>query len=454
MRVVVIGTGYVGLVTGTCLAELGHHVMCVDTQASKIALLREGKLPIYEPGLDALVASNVKSGRLSFSTELSEALPGAETIFIAVGTPTDPTDGHADLTYVFAAAESIAKNLSSPATVVVKSTVPVGTGRRVAEILAEHGKYPCDVVSNPEFLREGSAVKDFMQPDRVVVGVESEQAKHIMETLYQPLKSKTSLLVMDKVESAELTKYACNAYLAMRISFVNEISDLCERLDANIQDVTHAMGIDKRIGPYFLKPGPGYGGSCFPKDTLALNHTADTAACPSAMVKAAIASNDARKLRMAVKIADTMGGKLQGKTIAILGLTFKANTDDMRDSPSLVIIPELVKRGAALRLYDPQGMHEAKKIFATGATWCKDEYEAAQHADAIVVLTEWEQFTQLDFKRLSGLVKQRLVIDLRAVLPEERAKAEGFRFVTVGKKEDNKHDENTEVLDRKKAAYK
>lgn len=435
MRVVVIGTGYVGLVTGACLAELGHDVVCVDKMESKISMLREGRLPIYEPGLDELVASNTKAGRLSFTTHLDEALPEAEVVFVAVGTPTDPVDGHADLTYVFAAAEEIAKNLTSSAVVVVKSTVPVGTGKRVAQILAEHAPaYPCEVVSNPEFLREGSAVQDFMQPDRVVVGSNSNKATKVMKALYEPLAAKTQMLFMDKVESAELTKYACNAYLAMRISFVNEISDLCERLDADISDVTQAMGIDKRIGPHFLKPGPGYGGSCFPKDTLALNHTADNAACPSAMVKAAIASNESRKQRMAVKIADEMGG-VHGKTIAVLGLTFKANTDDMRDSPSLVIVPELLNQGAALRLYDPQGMHEAKHIFKDGVTWCKDAYEAALGADAIVVLTEWKQFASLDFKQLAKIVKQRMVIDLRSVMPELAAKAEGFRYITIGKKE-------------------
>lgn len=434
MRVVVIGTGYVGLVTGTCLAELGHHVVCVDKVDAKIAMLRQGKLPIYEPGLDALVIENAKAGRLSFASHLNEALPDAEVVFIAVGTPTDPVDGHADLTYVFAAAEEIAQNLTSSAVIVVKSTVPVGTGKRVAEIVASRGKHTCDVVSNPEFLREGSAVHDFMQPDRIVVGTASAQARQAMQTLYQPLMACTKFLLMDKVESAELTKYACNAYLAMRISFVNEISDLCERLDANIQDVTLAMGIDKRIGPHFLKPGPGYGGSCFPKDTLALNHTADNAACPSAMVKAAIASNDARKQRMAVKIAEAMDGDIQGKTLAVLGLTFKANTDDMRDSPSLVIVPELLKHGAKLRLYDPQGMQEAQHIFS-GVTWCTDAYDAAAQADAIVVLTEWKEFSQLDCKRLAKLVKQPLIIDLRSIIPEGNALSEGFRYVTVGKKE-------------------
>lgn len=434
MRIVVIGTGYVGLVTGTCLAELGHQVVCVDKLDTKIALLRQGTLPIYEPGLDVLVVSNMKMGRLSFTSHLEEALPNAEVIFIAVGTPTDSTDGHADLTYVFAAAKEIAKTLSSPSIVVVKSTVPVGTGRRVAQILAEQGSHACEVVSNPEFLREGSAVHDFMRPDRVVVGTPSDAAKAVMHEVYKPLAVHTQLLFMDKLESAELTKYACNAYLAMRISFVNEISDLCERLDANIQDVTLAMGIDKRIGPHFLKPGPGYGGSCFPKDTLALNHTADNAACPSAMVKAAIASNDARKQRMAVKIAEVMDGNIRGKTIAVLGLTFKANTDDMRDSPSLVIVPELLKQGVNLRLYDPQGMHEAQHIF-TGVTWCADEYEAAMQADAVVILTEWKQFAALDFKKLASMVKQRLIIDLRSIVPEAVAKAEGFRYITVGKKE-------------------
>jgi UDPglucose 6-dehydrogenase len=435
MRVVVIGTGYVGLVTGTCLAELGHQVVCVDKMESKISMLRQGKLPIYEPGLDELVIGNANAGRLSFTSHLDEALPGAEVVFIAVGTPTDSVDGHADLTYVFAAAEEIAKHLSAPAVIVVKSTVPVGTGKRVAQILAEHApSYACEVVSNPEFLREGSAVQDFMQPDRVVVGTSDNHAAKVMQALYQPLAAKTQMLFMDKVESAELTKYACNAYLAMRISFVNEISDLCERLDADISDVTQAMGIDKRIGPYFLKPGPGYGGSCFPKDTLALNHTADAASAPSAMVKAAIASNDARKLRMAVKIADEMGG-VRGKTIAVLGLTFKANTDDMRDSPSLIIVPELLNQGATLRVYDPQGMQEAKHIFKDDVTWCKDEYEAASGADAIVVLTEWKQFAAVDFKRFANLVKHKMVIDLRAIMPELDAKAEGFRYITVGKKE-------------------
>lgn len=439
MRVVVIGTGYVGLVTGTCLAELGHEVICVDNVEAKIAMLNDGKLPIYEPGLDTLVANNAKAKRLSFTLNLSEALPDAEVIFIAVGTPTDPSDGHADLTYVFQAAEEIAQNLTSPAIVVVKSTVPVGTGKRVREILKTHcPQHECNVVSNPEFLREGSAVKDFMQPDRVVVGTRTDKATQAMQALYQPLEEKTQIVFMDKVESAELTKYACNTLLAIRISFVNEISDLCEVLDADISDVTKAMGLDKRIGPHFLKPGPGYGGSCFPKDTLALNHTADHSARPSAMVKAAITSNASRKTRMAGKIIDAMGGDIKGKTIAVLGLTFKANTDDMRDSPSLAIIPELLKQGAALRLYDPEGMEEAKKIFTDGnVTWNDDEYNAAKGADALVVLTEWPQFAELDLGKINATMQQKVIIDLRSIIPETRAKAEGFRYITVGKKEDS-----------------
>ena len=440
MNIVIIGTGYVGLVTGTCLAELGHNICCVDKIAEKITMLERGDVPIYEPGLQELIASNVKADRLSFSTELKAPLQTADIVFIAVGTPTNPTNGEADLRYVFAAAEEIAKNIIKPLTVVIKSTVPVGTGEKVATILAKHSpEHLCDIVSNPEFLREGSAVKDFLEPDRIVIGTPSEKAENAMQTLYKPLTDKNVPLVcMNKPASAELAKYACNAYLAMRISFVNEISDLCEKLDATVSDVTAAMGMDKRIGSHFLKPGPGFGGSCFPKDTLALRQTADSAEAPSAMVKAAIASNEARKKRMAQKITDVMDTNVKGKTIAILGLTFKANTDDMRDSPSLVIVPELLKRGAILRLYDPEGMEEAKKVFTgetfENITWCPDAYNAVKGSDTTAILTEWPLFKNMDFKKIHTMVSNPIIVDLRAILPEKEVQHAGFKYHTIGKR--------------------
>lgn len=437
MRVTVIGAGYVGLVTGTCLAETGHDVRCVDNNPAKIEALQRGNVPIYEPGLDKLIQTNVAANRLQFTSILSEALEQTDIVFIGVGTPTNPENGHADLRYVFAAAEEIAKNLNHAAIIVVKSTVPVGTGKKVAAIFASHCKYSCPIVSNPEFLREGSAIPDFMEPDRIVVGTDSPQAREAMQQLYRPFEDRGfPVIFMDKPESAELAKYACNAYLAMRISFVNEVSDMCEKMDANVRDVTRAMGLDKRIGPYFLKPGPGFGGSCFPKDTLALKQVADAVASPSEMVKAAILSNESRKKRMAHKIIQACHGDIKGKTIAILGLTFKADTNDMRESPSLVIVPELLKHGAVLKLYDPQGMTEAKALLTDkNLEWCDSAYEAMQGSDASVILTEWKEFAALDFTKARSAVNMPLIVDLRSILPEPQVKQAGFRYITLGKKE-------------------
>lgn len=436
MRVTVVGTGYVGLVTGTCLAALGHTVCCVDNNQEKVSALQHGRTPIFEPGLEALIRENTASGRLTFSGSLAKN--DADVVFIAVGTPTNPENGQADLRYVFAAAKEIAQNLTCPAVVVVKSTVPVGTGQKIAQILAEtNPTIPCEVVSNPEFLREGSAIQDFMQPDRIVVGSASPHAREVMEALYQPfLANGKPVLFMDALESAELAKYASNAYLAMRISFVNEISDMCEKLDANIEDVTKAMGLDKRIGPYFLKPGPGFGGSCFPKDTLALREAADSAQCPSEMVKAAILSNEARKLRMAHKIIAACNGDVRGKTLAILGLTFKANTDDMRESPSLVVIPELIAQGAYVKVFDPEGMKEAKALLPQdNITWCDSAYDALHDADVCAIITEWEMFKTLDFPKAATLMQQPVIVDLRRILPANILRKAGFRYITIGQKE-------------------
>ncbi len=434
MRIVVIGAGYVGLVSGTCFAELGHHVLCIDKDPHKITLLTQGKIPIYEPGLDALVLTNMAEKRLSFSTELQ--LEGADAVFIAVGTPTNEEDGSAYLGYVYAAAKEVATHLTHSTIIVVKSTVPVGTSDEVRRIFAEtNPKIQCDVVSNPEFLREGSAVKDFLWPDRIVIGTPSDHAHQIMQQLYSKLVDQGVTLVrMQDNASAELSKYAANTYLAMRVAFVNEIADMCEKLGADIRDVTHGMGMDARIGPHYLHPGPGFGGSCFPKDTKALLKMAQDTGSSGEIVKAVITANEACKSRMAEKIAHHMGG-VKGKTIAILGLTFKENTNDMRDSSSLIIIPALAAQGATLKLYDPEGIEEAKHdLSSTPATWCDDVYEAVEDADAIVVLTAWSLFKTLDFSRIANLVKQKLLIDLRAMYNAQEIEKAGFRYEAVGKK--------------------
>ncbi len=433
MRVAMIGTGYVGLVSGACFSNFGHDVICVDKDAAKIERLRKGEIPIFEPGLDRLVADNVAAGRLSFTTDLKAAMPGAEAVFIAVGTPSRRGDGFADLTYVFDAAGEIADTLTSYAVVVTKSTVPVGTSRRVEEIIRKRNpKAAFDVASNPEFLREGSAIEDFQRPDRVVVGTEAERARSVMRALYRPLflNDKTPFVFTTR-ESSELIKYAANAFLAMKITFINEMADLCERAGADIQDVAKGIGLDGRIGSKFLNAGPGYGGSCFPKDTLALVRQATEFNAPTRLIEAVVDVNAQRKKRMADKIIAAFGG-VAGKTVAVLGVTFKPNTDDMRDSPSLEIIPALQAAGARVTAFDPEGMHEAGKLL-TGVTWARGTYEAMTGADGVVILTEWNQFRALDFARMKSILRRPLLVDLRNIYTPREVADAGFEYHSVGR---------------------
>ena len=433
MRVAIIGTGYVGLVSGACFSEFGVDVACVDQDRAKIARLQQGQMPIFEPGLEALVARNVAAGRLSFTSDLSRAVAGAEAVFIAVGTPSRRGDGHADLTYVHTAAEEIGRALTNYAVIVTKSTVPVGTGREVAEILRRvrpPGGF--DVVSNPEFLREGSAIEDFMRPDRVVIGADSEPARAVMRALYRPLYLLETPMLFTDIETAELIKYAANAFLATKITFINEIADLCERVGADVQDVAKGIGLDGRIGRKFLHAGPGFGGSCFPKDCRALVRTASEAKAPLAIVETVVRANDRRKERMADKIIAACGGKVAGKTIAVLGLTFKPNTDDMRDSPSLAILPRLAAAGATIRAFDPEGMAEAKKLLPT-IVYCEDAYATMAGADALVLLTEWNAFRALDLARVGNLLATPMVIDLRNVYEPHEMVAAGLSYVSIGR---------------------
>lgn len=433
MRVAMIGTGYVGLVSGACFSNFGHEVICVDKDVGKIERLKKGEIPIYEPGLDRLVADNVAAGRLTFTTDLKSAMPGAEAVFIAVGTPSRRGDGFADLSYVYDAAGEIADTLSNYTVIVTKSTVPVGTSNRVEKIILERNpKAEFDVASNPEFLREGSAIEDFQRPDRVVVGVESERARNIMRALYRPLflNDKTPFVFTTR-ESSELIKYAANAFLAMKITFINEMADLCEKSGADIQDVAKGIGLDGRIGSKFLNAGPGYGGSCFPKDTLALVRLAAEYNAPSRLIEAVVDVNDQRKKRMAEKIIAAFGG-VQAKTVAVLGVTFKPNTDDMRDSPSLDIIPALQAAGAKVKAYDPEGMHEAQKLLPN-VIWGQNTMDAVNGADGIVILTEWNQFRALDFAKMKQTLKRPLLIDLRNIYtPREVAEA-GFEYHSIGR---------------------
>src|SRR5882672_7080486 len=431
MQVAVIGTGYVGLVSGACFSQFGVSVVCVDKDADKIARLQRGEMPIYEPGLDQLVETNVKAGRLSFSTDAKTAIAGADAVFIAVGTPSRRGDGHADLSYVFAASEEIADALTGYTVVVTKSTVPVGTSRKVEEILRK--KRPdaqFDMASNPEFLREGSALEDFRRPDRVVVGCDTERARDVMREVYRPLYINETPIVFTSRESSELIKYASNAFLATKITFINEMADICEKVGADVGDVARGIGLDGRIGNKFLHAGPGYGGSCFPKDTLALVQTAQELGAPSRIVEAVVAVNDARKLAMARKIEAAFGG-VKGKTIAVLGLTFKPNTDDMRDSPSLVIVPYLQKAGATIRAYDPEGQKEAAKHMQLD--YRSDTYDTLQGADGVVILTEWNQFRALDFARVKAALKTPLMVDLRNIYRPDQMREAGFRYVSVGR---------------------
>ena len=403
MKIAVIGTGYVGLVSGVCFSDFGHDVVCVDKDPSKIEMLERGEVPIYEPGLDALMAKNVEAGRLTFTGDLPAAMAGAEAIFIAVGTPTRRGDGHADLTYVMAAAEEIANNLTDYAVVVTKSTVPVGTNRQVKQVIRKANPgADFDVASNPEFLREGAAIDDFMRPDRVVIGVQNDRAGDVMNEIYRPLSLREFPVVTTDLESAEMIKYAANAFLATKITFINEIAMLCERVGADIKEVSKGMGMDGRIGNKFLHAGPGYGGSCFPKDTKALARIGQDHAVPMQITETVIKVNDEIKRRMIDKVVDLCDGSVNGKTIAVLGVTFKPNTDDMRDAPSLTIVPALVGGGAKLRVVDPQGLREGEALLP-GVQWVEDPYKAAQNADAVVLLTEWNEFRALDLKRPARL---------------------------------------------------
>lgn len=433
MRVAMIGTGYVGLVTGTCFADLGHEVICVDNDANKVERLRQGEIPIFEPGLEDMVKHNVRAKRLSFTTSYADAVKNREAVFIAVGTPTKETDGSADLTAVYAVAKEVAKHLNGYTVIVDKSTVPVGTGAEVEAIIRkENPSAEFDVASNPEFLREGSAIDDFMKPDRVVIGVESDRPRHVMQALYRPLTLHETPIIYTSVATAELTKYAANAFLATKVTFINEIADICERVGADVQDVSRGIGMDSRIGQKFLQAGAGFGGSCFPKDTLALTNTARNVGAPTLIVEAVMEANNERKTRMAKKIIAACGGNIKGKTLGVLGVTFKPNTDDMRDAPSLDIVPLLQEAGAHIRAYDPEGMHEARK-YLNDVDWVENAYQVMPSADALLILTEWNEFRTLDFEKTKSLLKSPLIIDLRNIYaPSEVAKA-GFTYHSVGR---------------------
>jgi len=434
MQIAMIGAGYVGLVTGACFSEFGANVTCVDKDVNKISTLKEGKIPIFEPGLEALVQSNVQSNRLTFTTDLKTAVEKADAVFIAVGTPSRRGDGHADLSFVFSAAEEIAHAISNYTLIVTKSTVPVGTGRQVAEKIRRIcPEADFDVCSNPEFLREGAAINDFMRPDRVVIGADTDRARKMMREIYRPLFLRETPIVFTDLETSELTKYAANSFLATKITFINEIADLCEKLGADVHDVAKGIGLDGRIGSKFLHPGPGYGGSCFPKDTLALVQTATKADSPLRIVEAVVEVNDNRKKSMAKKIINACSGNVTDKTLAILGVTFKPNTDDMRDAPSLDIIPTLQAEGANINAYDPEGMHEAKSVLKD-VSWCNDAYEAMAGADAVAILTEWNEFRGLDLPRIKSLLKHPIVIDLRNIYNPEEMRDAGFIYSCVGRK--------------------
>jgi len=433
MRIAMIGTGYVGLVSGACFSDFGHDVTCVDKDADKIAALQSGIMPIFEPGLEDLVERNVRGRRLSFTTDLAAAVAGAEAVFIAVGTPSRRGDGHADLSYVFGAAEEIARALTGPAVVVTKSTVPVGTGDEVERILAEtRPDAQAWVVSNPEFLREGAAIEDFKRPDRIVVGTESEQAAEVMREIYRPLYLNRAPLLFTSRRSAELTKYAANAFLATKITFINEIADLCEAVGAEVQDVARGIGLDNRIGQKFLHAGPGYGGSCFPKDTLALLKTAEDQQMPLRIVESVVAVNEARKRAMGRKVIQALGGEARGRIVALLGLTFKPNTDDMRDAPSLSIVQALQDSGAKVRGYDPEGIGQARPLMPD-VEFHDDPYAAADGAHAVVLVTEWDVLRALDLERMAGSMAEPVFVDLRNIYPPEEVEAAGLRWFGVGR---------------------
>jgi UDPglucose 6-dehydrogenase len=433
MKIAMIGAGYVGLVSGACFSEFGHHVTCIDQDELKIGRLRRNEIPIYEPGLDALVARNAAAGRLKFEKSLAATVGDAELVFIAVGTPSRRGDGHADLSFVREAARQIAEALRGYTVVVTKSTVPVGTGREVANIIrAANTQAEFDVVSNPEFLREGSAIDDFMRPNRVVIGAESERARDRMRELYRPLFLIETPILFTGLETAELIKYAANGFLAMKISFINQIADLCEKVGADVHDVARGVGLDGRIGQKFLHPGPGYGGSCFPKDTRALVEIARQAGAPLSLIEATADFNEARKLNMAERVKAAIGGATAGKAIALLGLTFKPNTDDMREAPSLAIAPALIAAGAEVRAHDPEGMPESRKLMPD-VSYCADPYEAMTGADAVVLLTEWNSYRALDLPRMKAVMKQPIVIDLRNIYRPAEMRAAGFQYTSIGR---------------------
>ncbi len=441
MRIAMIGGGYVGLVSAACFAEFGSQVSVVETHPGRLAALSRGEIPIYEPGLDKLVADNIEAGRLSFGSDLPAAVQGAEAIFIAVGTPPRNGDGHADLTYVFAAAEQIAAAMTGYAVIVTKSTVPVGTGRRIAEMVARlKPELAFDVASNPEFLREGSAIADFMRPDRVVIGTDSgrpggaERAQEIMRRLYRPLYLIEAPILFTSLESSELIKYAANSFLAMKVSFINEMADLCERVGGDVHEVARGIGMDGRIGSKFLHAGPGYGGSCFPKDTLALMRIAQEAGASSRLVEATVQVNEARKASMAARIMSACGGSVRAKTVAVFGLTFKPETDDMRDAPSIPIVHRLVENGAQVRAFDPAGMEAARPLLPErGVTYCSDALDAATGADVLLVLTEWNEFRALSPERLRELMSGRVVIDLRNIYDPAAMDAAGLAYSSIGR---------------------
>ncbi len=428
-----IGTGYVGLVSGACFADFGHEVTCVDKDQGKIAALERGEMPIYEPGLNDLVAVNARAGRLKFTTVLAPAVAAADAVFIAVGTPSRRGDGHADLTFVYDAAREIAKALDGFTVIITKSTVPVGTGDEVERVIREtRPDADFAVVSNPEFLREGAAIRDFKHPDRIVVGSAEPRAREVMTELYRPLYLNRSPILFTDRRTAELSKYAANAFLATKITFINEIADLAEKVGADVQEIARGIGLDNRIGSKFLHAGPGFGGSCFPKDTVALLKTGQDNGAPLRVVEAVVAVNDARKRAMARKVAGALGGDVRGKTIAVLGLTFKPNTDDMRESPSIPLITALQDMGAKVRAYDPAGMEQAKAVIGNVA-FCKDAYSCAEGASALVIVTEWEQFRALDFARLKGVMERPLLVDLRNIYRAEEIVRHGFAYESVGR---------------------
>ena len=432
MRIAMIGTGYVGLVSGACFADFGHDVCCIDKDEAKIEGLHKGVMPIWEPSLEALVKANVERGRLTFSTDATEGVKDAEAVFIAVGTPARRGDGHADLTFVFQAVRELAKVIAAGTVVVTKSTVPVGTGDKIEAILREEGVTDVSVASNPEFLREGAAIADFKHPDRIVVGAEDQRAQDVLKEIYRPLFLNRAPILFTGRRTAELTKYAANAFLAVKISFINEIADLCEAVDADVQDVARGIGLDNRIGPKFLHAGPGYGGSCFPKDTLALLQTAEEAGVDQRIVRTTVKVNDDRKVAMADRVARALGGDVQGKRVGVLGLAFKPNTDDMRDAPSIPLINRLREQGAEIVAYDPVAREQAEKIFE-GINFAPDAASVAKDADALVIVTEWDEFRALDLRRVAQAMRGKVLVDLRNVYPRDDAEKAGLTYFSVGR---------------------